>query len=205
MKTRETWAKAVTYVIVAGLVCVFPLFATLRNIGKHLSLSGAKLSPIVASGTAKLTNAKENPKWIEAYGKLPLSFEENVGQTAREVRYVSHGSGYELFLTPQEAVLTLRTPVSHDLSPRHRFKTMRAIRNALRARTMTAVRMRFEGANPEARISGLEQLMKRTNYFIGNHPRRWHTDVPSYGRVKYANIYPGVDLVFYGNQRQLRS
>jgi len=132
-----------------------------------------------------------------------LSFEENVGQTAQEVRYVSHGAGYELFLTPQEAVLTLRTPVSHDLSPRHRFKTMRLFREALRARKMTAVRMRFEGANPAAQISATGRLLKKANYFIGSDPKKWRANVPSYARVKYADIYPGVDLIFYGKQREL--
>jgi len=132
-----------------------------------------------------------------------LSFEENVGQTAQEVRYVSHGAGYELFLTPREAVLALRTRVSLDLSPRHRFKTMRALREAARARTMTAVRMRLEGANPDAQISGMDKLLKKTNYFIGSDPKKWHSDVPSYSRVKYSGIYPEVDLIFYGKQRQL--
>jgi len=140
---------------------------------------------------------------VEVYGKLPLSFEENVGQTAQEVRYVSHGAGYKLFLTPREAVLALSAPVSYDLSPLHRFETLRALQRAIRARTMTTVRMRFEGANPAAQISATDQLLKKSNYFIGSDRQKWHTEVPSYARVKYAGIYPGVDLVFYGNQRRL--
>src|SRR4029077_5088043 len=105
--------------------------------------------------------------------------------------------------TPREAVLALRTRVPLDLSPRHRFKTMRALREAARAQTMSAVRMRLEGANPDVKISGMDKLLKKTNYFIGSDPKKWRTNVPSYARVKYAEIYPGVDLVFYGNQRRL--
>src|SRR5882762_8477442 len=125
MKTRGSWAKVITYVSVAGLVCGFALFAAFRSAGNHRLQSGARLSPIIASEAAQPAKAKENSKWVEAYGKLPLSFVENQGQTAREVRYVSHGSGYELFLTPQEADLALRSPVRLDLSPQNRFATLR--------------------------------------------------------------------------------
>ncbi|MGB2897672.1 MAG: choice-of-anchor D domain-containing protein, partial [Candidatus Acidiferrum sp.] len=163
----------------------------------------AEVSVVAAREASGSAGRNQDSKWLEAYGKLPLSFEENVGQTAQEVRYVSHGAGYELFLTPQEAVLSLRDPATYDLSPRHRFKTMRALREASRARMMTAVRMRFEGANPAAQISATDRLLKKTNYFVGGDPKKWHANVPSYARVKYAEIYPGVDLVFYGNQRRL--
>jgi hypothetical protein len=203
MKTRGSWVKVLGVAVVTVLVCGLWLLATSRGSGKRDHEARAGVSLAATSGASNLARTKEDPRWIEAYGKLPLSFEENVGQTAQEVRYVSHGAGYELFLTPQEAVLALRTSVSHDLSPRHRFKTARALREASRARTMTAVRIRLEGANPAAKISGMDQLLKRTNYFIGSDPRKWHADVPSYGRVKYSGLYPGVDLVFYGNQRRL--
>jgi hypothetical protein len=63
--------------------------------------------------------------------------------------------------------------------------------------------MRLVGANPEAKVSGLEELPGRSNYFIGRDPRKWQSNVPNYARVKYANVYPGVDLVYYGNHRQL--
>jgi len=179
------------------------LFGVMQNRDKHPGQSGMRISPVAAAGAINHPLGKDAAKLAHAYGKLPLSFEQNAGQTAQEVRYISHGSGYELFLTPKEAVLALRAPVPHDLSPRHRFATARALREASRARTMTAVRMRFEGADPAAKISGMEKLLKKTNYFIGSDPGKWRADVPSYGRVKYVGIYPGVDVVFYGNQRQL--
>jgi len=147
------------------------------------------MSQVAASQASKISATKDDPKWSAAYGKLPLSFEENQGQTAREVRYVSHGSGYELFLTPQEAVLALRPNVPRDLSPLHRTATLRAPRKARRAGQVTAICMRLEGANPDAQIAGMDQLPGRTNYFIGNDPKKWHTDLPSYGRVKYAGSF----------------
>jgi hypothetical protein len=203
MKTRGSWVRILGVAGVTVLVCGLWLLATSRSSGKRDQEARAGVSPAATSGASNLARTNQDSKWIEAYGKLPLSFEENVGQTVEAVRYVSHGAGYELFLTPQEAVVALRTPISYDLSPRHRFKTMRALREASRARTITAVRMRFEGANPAAQISATNRLVKKTNYFIGSDPKKWHANVPSYGRVKYADIYPGVDLVFYGNQRRL--
>ena len=63
--------------------------------------------------------------------------------------------------------------------------------------------MRLVGANATAPVTGLEELPGKSNYFIGNDPRNGAPNVPNYAKVKYANVYPGVDLVYYGNQRQL--
>src|SRR6266403_654693 len=167
MKTRGSWGKVLGVAGVTVLACGLWLLASSRGSGRRGHEAGAGVPPVGTSGASNLDPTKPDSQWREAYGKLPLSFEENVGQTAQEVRYVSRGAGYELFLTPQEAVLALRTPISHDLSPRHRFKTMRALRDASRARKMTAVHMRFEGANPAAQISATDRLLKKTNYFIG--------------------------------------
>ena len=63
--------------------------------------------------------------------------------------------------------------------------------------------MRLLGGNIAARISGIDELPGKSSYFIGNDPKRWHTNIPSYAKVKYSNVYPGVDLVYYGKQGQL--
>ena len=165
--------------------------------------TGVGLSPVTASATANLPRANGNPKWSEAYGKLPLSFEENLGQTAQEVRFVSHGTGYALFLTHQEAVISLQRSMPKNLSALHRMAYFRALRKARRAGRMTVLRMGLAGANPAAQIAGVDLLPGKVNYFVGNSPKDWRTDVPSYARVKYTGIYPGVDLIFYGNQRRL--
>jgi Abnormal spindle-like microcephaly-assoc'd, ASPM-SPD-2-Hydin/Beta-propeller repeat len=203
MKTRGIGVRVLTFAGVTVLISGLWLLASFRGSGKSDREAGVRTSAAALSGAFNSARTKQDPKWAEAYGRLPLSFEENVGQTAQEVRYVSHGSGYELFLTPQEAVLGLRTPVTYDWSPLHRHETLKAIHAAARARTMTAIRMQFEGANPGAQISATDRLAKRTSYFIGSDPRKWHTDIRSFARVKYTNIYPGVDLVFYGNHGKL--
>jgi hypothetical protein len=63
--------------------------------------------------------------------------------------------------------------------------------------------MKLVGANPEPQVMGLDELPGKVNYFLGNDPTKWRTDVPTYAKVRYKDIYPGVDLVYYGNQRQL--
>ena len=63
--------------------------------------------------------------------------------------------------------------------------------------------MKFVGTSPASTIFGVDELHGKANYFIGKDPKRWCTNVPTYARVKYQDIYPGVDLVYYGNQRQL--
>src|SRR5712664_2064757 len=203
MKTRGSWVRVVKLVGVTGLVCGLLVVTAFRSAGKRSPQAGAGMLAVAPSPASKISATKGDPKWGAAYGKLPLSFEENQGQSAREVRYLSHGSGYELFLTPQEAVLALQSNVPHDFSPLHRMATHRDLRKARRAGQVTAIRMRLEGANPDARIAGMDKLPGRTNYFIGNDPNQWHTDVPSYAQVRYSGIYPGVDLVFYGNQGRL--
>ena len=134
----------------------------------------------------------------EAYGKLPLHFEANRGQTHRDVRFLARGAGYSLFLTPTEAVLTLIKPEP--------LARKRAARGSSRPRgpvTGVVLRMTLAGANPDPRVTGLEELPGKANYFIGNDTAKWRTDVPTYAKVHYQEVYPGIDLVYYGKQREL--
>ena len=204
MKLKGAWGIAAKFISMAALFCCVVLWTVFVGAGKRGHTGDAGSRSAGAERAAIPVAPKDNSKWAEAYGRLPMSFEENQGQTAREVRYVAHGGRYELFLTPQEAVIALRPTTHLDFSPKHRSAYLRAIRQQRRAaQATTAIRMRLEGANPAPQISGAERLPTRVNYFIGSDPKNWHTDVPAYARVKYAEIYPGVDLVFYGNQRML--
>ncbi len=114
---------------------------------------------------------------------VPLSFEPNQGQLASTVQFLSRGSGYALFLTPGQVVLNLeRQPP---------------------AASVDTLRMSLTGANPKANAVGQAPQSGVVSYFIGNDPKNWRSGIPTYGKVRYPQIYPGVDLVFYGNQRQL--
>jgi len=138
---------------------------------------------------------------VANYGKLPLRFEVNRGQADQQVKFLSRGQGYSLFLTPTEAVLQLRN-ADFGLRNANRPGFETGVRNPQLARPVT-LRMRLVGANPNAKAQGVDQLPGKSNYFIGNDPSKWRTNVPTYGKVEYRDVYPGVDLVYYGNGRQL--
>ena len=148
------------------------------------------------------TTANEKEQVREAYGKLPLSFEANQGQTDSRVKFLSRGSGYTLFLTSTEAVLSLRKPGSiADSKAGHSPSNPQSeIRNA---KSGAVLRMQLVGANSQPEVTGAEELPGKVNHFIGSDPAKWQTGVPTYARVKYAGVYPGVDMVYYGNQGQL--
>jgi Domain of unknown function DUF11/Beta-propeller repeat len=116
-----------------------------------------------------------------AYSQLPLSFELNQGQTDPKVKFMARGGGYGLFLTADEAVLKLRSS----------------------AKNVRALRMALDGANKDVTVVGTDELPGKSNYFIGNDPKQWHRNVPQFARVRYQNVYPGIDLVYYGNQGRL--
>jgi len=139
----------------------------------------------------------ERASIVESYGQIPLAFEANEGQTDPQVKFVSRGPGYSLFLTTNEAVLTLHRASRHEPdSPRAKA--------ALQEENSAVLRMKLVGANATAiEVSGKNELSSKSNYFIGNDPKKWCTNIRQYSRVRYEDLYPGVDLVYYGNQRQL--
>ena len=139
---------------------------------------------------------------VDSYGKLPLSFEANQGQTDSRVEFLSRGSGYTLLLTPTEAVLSLKS-AQRKTSEETDVQTATTDPEDRQTAPPAVLRMGLLGANPVPQMLGLDKLPGKSNYFIGNDLENWHTDVPHYARVHYDDVYPGVDLVFYGNQRQL--
>jgi hypothetical protein len=123
-----------------------------------------------------------------SYARLPLSFELNQGQTDAQVKFLARGAGYTLFLASDEAVLTLQPS---------------ATAAAGKGEKPAVVRLKLVGAEGNARVSGERELAGRSNYFVGNDPQRWQTNIPTYGQVRYREVYRGIDLVYYGRQGQL--
>ncbi len=144
---------------------------------------------------------------VANYGQLPLSFEANQGQSDAQVRFLARGRGYTLFLTEGEALLALTKGESKN-GPAQVSKAAgdgefsHPTPNA-DVQAPVFLGMKLVGANPAAEISGLDELPGKSNYFIGNDPKKWTTDVPNYAKVQYQSVYPGVDLVYYGNQGKL--
>jgi uncharacterized repeat protein (TIGR01451 family) len=119
-------------------------------------------------------------------GKLPLIFEPNQGQAEAGVKFLARGAGYSLFLDATSAVLAFQTAPTAHSGHNEQF-----------------VRMKLVGANPAAATAGTDPLPGKSNYLIGNDPHKWHSGVPQFAGVHYANVYPGIDLVYYGNQGRL--
>ncbi len=122
------------------------------------------------------TGAATKARVAANYGKLPLIFEANRGQTDGRVKFLSRGPGYTLFLTPGEAVLSLRGTDGKG----------------------HALRVKLLGAEAEPKMTGLARLPGVSNYFIGRDRSKWQTGVPHFAKVGYEGVYPGIDLVFYG-------
>jgi Ca2+-binding RTX toxin-like protein len=166
---------------------------------------------------AQRAQSEGKPQVVSNYGKLPLSFEANRGQTDKSVKFLSRGSGYGLYLTPTETVLTLRkssgdndAPVgANGSSPLQVGGLPPLPRGEGRGEgkpdegESATVRMKLVGANPSPKMAGEAALPGKVNYLIGKDPKKWRTNVPTFGKVRYEAVYPGIDLVYYGNQQQM--
>jgi len=134
-----------------------------------------------SSSTAFSTLTDRRQQIQAAYSHLPLAFEVNQGQTDPKVKFLARGSGYGLFLTADEAVLRIQSSASNAF----------------------ALSMSLDGANRNVAVVGANELPGKSNYFIGSDPKKWHRNVPQFARVRYQNVYPGIDVVYYGNQGRL--
>src|SRR5271163_483249 len=170
--------------------------------GFPASISSSPSAPIRSAG-----------KPILSYADLPLRFEPNQGQVPGPAKFVAAGQGYRISLLPQGAVL--------DFIPPDNVKSSRHIRRELvghsklegsfskthgtsgRGVDRSSLSLRVVNANPTAQINGLDQLRSAIFYFEGNDPNQWRRNVPNFRKVEYQDLYPGIDLVYYGNQNQL--
>lgn len=148
----------------------------------YLSLQSQ--SPLVANAQEKAPGKPAiNTKANLNFAPMPLAFEANQGQARKDVKFISRGAGYNLLLTANEAVLALQKP--SDTS------------NAL-----ATLQMSLLAANRNPTMSGIEEMPGKTHFFVGSDPKQWRRNIANYAKVKYASVYPGIDLLYYGNQSQ---
>jgi uncharacterized repeat protein (TIGR01451 family) len=214
MKTG-IWLSSTVLALAAISVMSAGPHAALQPVAASQPALEQQKSPTLTAGTV---DAATRARLVESVAKAPMSFEANQGQTDNRVKFLSRGLGYTLFLTSSDAVLALQKPAETrkqnqpsgamqdplgvgTVAPPHAVAQPAA--SAAQTTINGVLRMRLVGANSAPHISGLEESSAKSNYYIGNDPTKWRTNVPNFGRVQYASIYPGVDLVFYGNQRQL--
>ena len=132
----------------------------------------------------------------ETYSNRPLSFEANLGYTDERVKFLSRSTDYTLFLTPTEAVLVFSKTIAEEVQMPKRVVHKENV-------TKHAVHMQLVGATATPQITGLDKLPGVSNYFVGSDPQKWRTGVPHYARVKYHQVYPGVDVIYYGSSHKL--
>jgi hypothetical protein len=161
---------------------------------------GTAVHAAKASGPRPAARKALASKSLPTALSLPLFFEPNQGQTAPQVKFLARGAGYGLFLTADEAVLELQTSA---VSTQHSAPGSQLSAVSSQLASSSVIRMRLDGANASACVSGGSPLPGKSSYFIGNDPAKWHHEIPQFARVQYQAVYPGVDLVYYGNQGQL--
>ncbi len=144
---------------------------------------------------------------------LPLAFEANQGQTDPQVKYMARGNGYTVFLTAHDTIFALHSSSQADTGVAHtqalagtaqpaEDPESKAEPTSKKDRTV-AIHMHLVGGNPQSQITAGSKLLGRSNYFIGNNPSQWHSNIAQYARISYREAYPGVRLAFYGVQKQL--
>jgi len=114
---------------------------------------------------------------------MPLSFEPNVGQNESVARFTARGTGYTLQLEAARALLRFAGPKASEGS-----------------KTVT---MEMVEGNRTPEVTGEDALLGKANYFPTKDPKTWFSNIPTYSRVKYSAVYPGIDLAYYGNANRL--
>ena len=132
---------------------------------------------LLVAGAAMVASAQPTV----SVGNLPLWFEESQPQAGSDAAFVAHTRGAEFLISPQGASFALRNSEGESAQ----------------------VRMQFVGANANPTISAEGELAAKVNYLLGNRPSQWRSELSTFARVKVENLYPGVNVVYYGNQKEL--
>jgi uncharacterized repeat protein (TIGR01451 family) len=165
--------------------------------------------PTAASRLPRNDSAELKARARSLFAGLPLIFEPNLGQGSldpadRRAEFVTRGPGYSLFLGPEGAILsTVSQDRSKPDSKQRDSKKQDAAKHDASLARVSSLQMKLAGANPNTSLTGADLLPGKSNYFLGNDSSKWRNNVPQFARVRYENIYPGINLVFYGNQGRL--
>ncbi|MGB8064261.1 MAG: SBBP repeat-containing protein [Candidatus Sulfotelmatobacter sp.] len=195
--SASTMWKPIVWIVAALSVAVLA-FAGVT----HLRHQRATVSQLPANAPA--ARAAQSSRVRSNFGALPLAFEANQGQTDPRVKYMARGSGYTVFLTPNDTVFALHSSTPASPSAAHATNFAERSRARLAQKQINAsISMKLAGGNPQPAIAAQNELPGHSNYFIGRDPSQWQTGVKQYSRVSYRDVYPGVDMAFHGQQRQL--
>ncbi len=177
------------------LALIFVPAAAVGLYGLPSMVSGAGSDPKKSSPEPKTAQS--------AYARLPMSFVPNHGQMPDGIGYGARGLGYSLGLTPDEAVFAFSKTARQGSSDRQPLDLLGARAGGdPAADEHSLLRMQLVGADPAARPQADMPLLGKANFLTGDDPGLWHTGIPTYGRVTYQAVYPGVDVSYHGNQSQ---
>lgn len=189
--------SSVVGLVIAGIFCFtgFP-YSLNQN-----ALAIANPAPKIANVTPLPGPGKNNSKqqFLDAFVQSPLSFEANDGQAEQRFGFLSKGRGYGIFLMPNEAMFLLQPQ-----GVRLPIRTQNQIASTWGIGSSPAiVSMKLVGADSHSKGYGMSSLPGKSNYFIGNDSKQWRSNIAHYAQVRYEQVYPGIDLIYYGNQHQL--
>ena len=194
--------RAIGLAVCALFLTILILFPKPRVTHAQLATTPASDSTAARRNAPSLLSKESNQLAARiSFASLPMSFEPNVGQSDPRVKFLSRGTGYTLFVTSDEAVLSMpsQSKNSHPDSFLVRQRSAGATRKKLERGETAIVRIALMGAARAPHIEGIDRMAARSNYFIGNDPKKWHTDVPNYAKVELENVYPGIDLIYHGS------
>src|SRR5580692_11558154 len=174
-------------------------FASVLLQGGLSAQTSPQAGPRTGAGGGVNTPGKQ--KLAASAIKMPLFFEANQGQTDPSVRFLTRSGGYTMFLTPTETVLV--EGKNGSVSGDKLGKGFAAFRADAKNSKQAVLRMELLGANAAPEFQGLQELPGKVNYLIGKNEAAWHTNVALFSAVQVPKVYPGVDLLFHGDQRQL--
>jgi hypothetical protein len=193
-----------------------------ENVKQFVRIVACLISPLMlvmaclAQQSGLQSNAASGAKPVK-YGNLPLLFVRNQGQADPGVQFFSTGAGYNVFLTSGDMVLLLKPSevanpdaLKIPAAPVAPAPQARSLATAPPSRTTllpltaaAAMAFKLVGASTNPTVVGENPQVTKANYFIGNDRSKWLTNIPTYGQVRYKNVYPGIDLVYYGTQHQV--
>jgi hypothetical protein len=192
MPSKWVAAIAVLTVAVAGGAALF-------------SASGAKNAQAMnqsANKSQPTVSAEQRGRVRASLDALPLAFEANQGQTDPQVKYTARGNGYSVFLTASDTVFAI-TSAKHSAARPSRLPGTHSQPQMTEKVQSAAIDMRLVGGNLKPEIAAGSEVPGVINYYTGSDPKNWHTGVKQYSSVSYRDVYPGVNMVFHGAQRQL--
>ena len=195
MSLRRMLGRASGFLILA--ICM--QFTSVLLQGGLSAQTPPQAGPKPGDGTG--VSAQDKQKLAASAIKLPLFFEANEGQTDPSVRFLTRSGGYTMFLTPTETVLV--EGKNGSVSGEKFGKGFARFQADAKNSKQSQLRMELLGANSAPEFQGLQELPGKVNYLIGKNEAAWHTNVALFSEVQVAKVYPGVDLLFHGDQRRL--